>query len=427
MNSSLRTENVTEPGAVMNLGERYKHNGMKPSVPMIIEIVVYSFIFLLHGAAMLGVPEGIPVAILLIVVLILRPSCGLRSIKNPAFLLLVSLGIASAVLAPTETIRNWLSLVQFCAGLLLGFVVFDYWRSMPVLQSHDKLAKRLAWYAILTSAAAIFTGLGNLAFARLMVGGAAAFIVATTRWRSVAVVAIGMAIAAAGSSDSKAVYVSVLALLLIGLLRRVASTRRPFLKLNLSILLIVIGGAVFATINFLSPSRVADVVNPNESISTLARAGLALAGVNATLDHPWLGVGPAGLNISENFDQYYSDELLQDLISRGSTRSHGQSYGAGYASGTHNMFLDLSSAYGVPMALLIAVGVVRGVIRAKRAGLTIVELIGITMLIQGLGWQYSASPVGMAFVGLVLALGLLHIGDFRSDPAFGFKTTSVQL
>jgi len=91
------------------------------------------------------------------------------------------------------------------------------------------------------------------------------------------------------------------------------------------------------------------------------------------------------------------------------------------------MFLDLSSAYGVPMALLIVVGMVRGVIRAKRAGLTIVELIGITMLIQGLGWQYSASPVGMAFVGLVLALGLLHLGDFRSDPALGFRTRSVRL
>jgi hypothetical protein len=385
---------------------------------MIVEIVVCGFFLLLHAAAIVEIPEGVPVVLLLIILLMLRPGCGLRSLKNPAFLLLVVLGIASAALAPTDTFRNWLSLLQFCVGLLLGFVVFEYWRLTPVLQGHDRLANRLVWYAILTSVTVIVLGIGNLAVARLLVGGAAAHIVAMTQRRSVAVITMGVAIAAAALSDSKVVYVSVLVLLLIGVVRRGANTQKRVFKRNIFILLFVIGSAVALTINVISPSRVADVVNPSESISTLARASLALAGVDATLDYPLLGIGPAGLNISENFNQYYSDELLQDLINRGDTRSHGQSYGAGYASGTHNMVLDISSAYGVPMALLVIVGLVRGVMRAKIMRLMLIELIGVTMLIQGMGWQYSASPVGMAFVGLVLALGLMY--PSVNQPGFSY-------
>jgi hypothetical protein len=130
-----------------------------------------------------------------------------------------------------------------------------------------------------------------------------------------------------------------------------------------------------------------------------------LAGLRATGEYPVLGIGPAGLNISENFDQYYSDDLLATLIEAGETRSHGESYGEGFASGTHNMYLDLSSSYGIPMLVIISIGLWRGMRAARTNEIISIRLVGTSMVIQGFGWQYSASAIGMTLLALVLACG----------------------
>lgn len=376
-----------------------------PRVEFCAELLVYLFVFLLHTTTALGITEGVPVLATLLIACTLRPASVLRAVKSGVVLVPVVVGFVCAVLASTNNGRNWLSLAQFTSGVVAGFVACDGVYSFGPALVRNGGAKRIAWFLVCTSALVLVADVGAVSPARLLIVIGAAYVVATARTRLAALAAIVVSAVGIVSTDAKVVYAAFLVALAIALFSRVPREHRLRGHVNTMLLFVALGAVTVLALVVFSPARVADILQPSDSISTLARAGLALAGIEATADHPILGLGPAGLNISENFNKYYSDELLLPLIYSGDTRSHAEEYGSGLASGTHNMYLDLSSSYGIPLTVFILLALWRGMRKARTTHRLSIGLAGAVVLIEGMGWQYSSSPVGMLLVAMVMAAG----------------------
>ncbi len=371
----------------------------------VLEWGTYAFLLAVHLSDEIGLPEAPAVLLALGVAIAIRPVAILHVLKRPAYLLLLLLPLLSAVYASTAHIRNWISLLQFAVGITAGFVLYDFARAHGSAFAATPSGRRVMWVILLTSVVSLGTDLGSVSAARLLLVLATGYLASTSRTRDAALTAVVLGVFGAAVGNSKALYAAVFFALVVSLVMRARRGHAWRSFINASLTTLVAAGVIVGTVAVLSPSRIHDVVAPEDSVSTLARASTALAGLRATQDHPVLGLGPAGVNIVENFDQYYSDELLASLVVSGKTHSHAESYGEGYTSGTHNMYLDLSSSYGLPLTLLIVAGLWRGVFKARKAGRPLILFAGLSIAVHGMAWQYSVNAVGVMFIGLLMAEG----------------------
>lgn len=187
--------------------------------------------------------------------------------------------------------------------------------------------------------------------------------------------------------------------------------------------LLVIVAQIFYVV---SPSRYEDIFGWQNSVSTVARAAIATSAIQAATDSPVFGYGPLGFNDMRVYTQYYEDSpLLEALIAEGATRSHAYvADNVEYSSGTHQMYLDLTVSYGVPMLVFVVAALLYALKQALASSSPIKLAVLSTTLVTGFSWQYSSTAYGMA--GLFFAIvALADEPAARKRPSPNRKSFAV--
>lgn len=315
---------------------------------------------------------------------------------NHCYQILVGLAIVSFLLAIQRDYQALIDLLQFLQGVTTGFMLHYVYleRRAKLPERHWRLTYAIG--LVLASSIVMIGELPGLALSRLLFLIGLNYAVITIRYISTRLLLLMLSGAVLIITDSKAMLLAVVCGALLSFVLRRTATASYTIRMAPTFALSILGVSIFLLVLYQwNPSRFNDLVNPQESISTMSRVAMLVAGVKASIDHPFLGLGPSGLNRPDGMEAYYSDIYIDDLINAGLTVSHGQVHESGFSSGVHNMYVDVASAYGFLVFTIVIVCLYRGFRHALQhcQHLKLASLITIAVL--GLAWQYSVTSYGI--------------------------------
>ena len=234
----------------------------------------------------------------------------------------------------------------------------------------------------------VFGDVGNtILTSRFLLNGAIILLLAALlgvwpRWRAPAVIAGAVLVAIAASIGSRG---PVIALVLALVLTVVAVAVREPRRLGHLVVLVAAGIALFPLVSLPTESRARLQTATRDPIGTLEfdeRGPLYQRALDLSAAHPLFGVGTGGYEASGN-----------------TLEGAGESY-------PHNLFLEASSEFGIPVALLL--------------GASVVALL-VALLPRA--W-IAANPVEHSLMQLVVGLLLINLiaaqftGDFNDNRTF---------
>ncbi len=340
------------------------------------------------------------------------PGIFVRAVLTPRLVVVVSLATASLLVAGLHQ-QALLDFTQFVGGMIGGIVLHHYYRCRDT-REHPALA------AILAALVGVLT----------IVSGIAEFPLPTDALRLLFVVLVNYSLLTAGNRLALGMFVlgvtasllvdskTMLAAVLCG--AAVAMALRP--RRTVPLFRVVLAGGFMVVIGFgllsmFAPARLHDLTAPSTSISTISRLELLRAAALATAENPLTGVGPSGLHVPDTFERYYWEYDLERLIASGLTRSFISLSDAGFTSGPHNLWADITSSYGLPMLVVLVVGIVLGWRQAVTHWLPLKLAVLLSIGVMGMGWHYSVYAYGVAALGFSLGPLLIMRKRYRYQLA----------
>lgn len=328
------------------------------------------------------------------------PGMLVRAILTPRLVAIVLLATASLLAAGVHQ-QAFMDFSQFVSGMIAGVALHHCYRVRDP-QARPALAAALAAFigALMIVGLLVEVDLPNDAL-RLLFVILVNYSLLTAR-KALALTLFIAALVVCLIIDSKTMLGAVLCGAAVSMALRRHRTVPLFRVALAGSLMVVLG---FGLLSTFSPTRLQDLIAPSTSISTISRLELLRAAVLATVDNPLFGLGPSGLNQPDSFGRYYWEYDLEPLIATGQTRSFTVLSDTGFTSGPHNLWADVASSYGLPMLVLIIIGVVLGWRQAVTRWLPLKLAVLLSIVVMGMGWHYSVYAYGAA--ALAFSLGPL--------------------
>lgn len=173
-------------------------------------------------------------------------------------------------------------------------------------------------------------------------------------------------------------------------------------------------------------SRVADIIQPEDSTSNVHRLSLMSTAMSAFSARPFTGVGVGAMNLRAAFERYYDPLFLDRLRERSVDPDHIPDLLAienseGRSPGTHSIYGDIAASGGI-LAIVAFLWFIWLIIRRERSPDML--MFAAAFLFAGLAWHYTSVAFG-AFVMGMLGRSLIACRSLTGDEAEERAKTAI--